>query len=593
MGQLDSGNAAWILTSASLVFLMTPGVAFFYGGMVRAKAVLNMMIMEAAALSVTMIMWVLWGWSIAYAGTSVGGIFGDPATGFLLKDTMVSDKGVFTSAALNGNNYPVSVDVAFQSAFAMITVALICGAIAERVKYSTWMIFVALWITFDYAPLAHMVWNGGLLSADGAISQAIGAAAHDFAGGTVVHINAAVAALVIVLIIGKRKGFGTQPFRPHNVPFVMLGAFLLWFGWFGFNGGQTLSLTGEQTILKAASIFFTTNIAAAAGTTTAMVTTWIRYGKPDVSMTLDGSLAALVAITAGCDVVSVPGAFVIGALAGSVTVFLIEFIDQKMRIDDPVGAIAAHGGCGALGTLLTGLFSVQDGLFYTGEIRLFLVQLAGIVAMGLFVFVAMTLVFRILQATIGLRVSAAEEINGLDFKENGLVPAYELDRSDDLEDLSQALKAGEAPEEAQEIPLDQAIPDSVMASPQPVGGHALYNVTIITDEKRFETLKDAMEAIGITGMTITRALGFGIEKGRTEFYRGAKVSAKLLPKVRVEMVVSKVSPRTIIETAKKVLYTGNYGDGKVFVSAIDNAVKIRTGEEGYDALQDYPVVQKK
>ena len=238
MGQLDSGNAAWILTSASLVFLMTPGVAFFYGGMVRAKAVLNMMIMEAAALSVTMIMWVLWGWSIAYAGTSVGGIFGDPATGFLLKDTMVSDKGVFTSAALNGNNYPVSVDVAFQSAFAMITVALICGAIAERVKYSTWMIFVALWITFDYAPLAHMVWNGGLLSADGAISQAIGAAAHDFAGGTVVHINAAVAALVIVLIIGKRKGFGTQPFRPHNVPFVMLGAFLLWFGWFGFNAGS-------------------------------------------------------------------------------------------------------------------------------------------------------------------------------------------------------------------------------------------------------------------------------------------------------------------------------------------------------------------
>ena len=206
MGQLDSGNAAWILTSASLVFLMTPGVAFFYGGMVRAKAVLNMMIMEAAALSVTMIMWVLWGWSIAYAGTSVGGIFGDPATGFLLKDTMVSDKGVFTSAALNGNNYPVSVDVAFQSAFAMITVALICGAIAERVKYSTWMIFVALWITFDYAPLAHMVWNGGLLSADGAISQAIGAAAHDFAGGTVVHINAAVAALVIVLIIGMTVG---------------------------------------------------------------------------------------------------------------------------------------------------------------------------------------------------------------------------------------------------------------------------------------------------------------------------------------------------------------------------------------------------
>ena len=317
MGQLDSGNAAWILTSASLVFLMTPGVAFFYGGMVRAKAVLNMMIMEAAALSVTMIMWVLWGWSIAYAGTSVGGIFGDPATGFLLKDTMVSDKGVFTSAALNGNNYPVSVDVAFQSAFAMITVALICGAIAERVKYSTWMIFVALWITFDYAPLAHMVWNGGLLSADGAISQAIGAAAHDFAGGTVVHINAAVAALVIVLIIGKRKGFGTQPFRPHNVPFVMLGAFLLWFGWFGFNGASTVCATGDDALVSMGAIFITTNMAAAAAATATMIYTWIRYGKPDVSMTLNGVLAGLVAITAGCDMVSPAGALIIGLIAGA------------------------------------------------------------------------------------------------------------------------------------------------------------------------------------------------------------------------------------------------------------------------------------
>lgn len=216
MGAIDSGNTAWILTSASLVFLMTPGVAFFYGGMVRAKAVLNMLMLEAAALSVTMIIWTLWGWSIAYAGSDIGGIFGDPASGFLLKDSMVAQDGVFTATGLNGNNYPVSVDVAFQVAFAMITVGLICGAIAERVKYSTWMIFVALWVTFDYAPMAHMVWNGGLLSADGAISKAIGAAAHDFAGGTVVHINAAVAALIIVLIIGKRKGFGTQPFRPHN-----------------------------------------------------------------------------------------------------------------------------------------------------------------------------------------------------------------------------------------------------------------------------------------------------------------------------------------------------------------------------------------
>lgn len=314
MGQLDSGNAAWILTSASLVFLMTPGVAFFYGGMVRAKAVLNMMIMEAAALSVTMIMWVLWGWSIAYAGSSVGGIFGDPATGFLLKDTMVADDGVFGSAALNSNNYPVSVDVAFQSAFAMITVALICGAIAERVKYSTWMIFVALWITFDYAPLAHMVWNGGLLSADGAISQAIGAAAHDFAGGTVVHINAAVAALVIVLIIGKRKGFGTQPFRPHNVPFVMLGAFLLWFGWFGFNAGSAFAADGT-----AGYAWVSTSAATAAAMLTWGFTEKIRTGHYTAMGAASGIVAGLVAITPAADVVSPLWAIVLGGIAGVLT----------------------------------------------------------------------------------------------------------------------------------------------------------------------------------------------------------------------------------------------------------------------------------
>ena len=335
MGQLDSGNAAWILTSASLVFLMTPGVAFFYGGMVRAKAVLNMMIMEAAALSVTMIMWVLWGWSIAYAGTSVGGIFGDPATGFLLKDTMVSDKGVFTSAALNGNNYPVSVDVAFQSAFAMITVALICGAIAERVKYSTWMIFVALWITFDYAPLAHMVWNGGLLSADGAISQAIGAAAHDFAGGTVVHINAAVAALVIVLIIGKRKGFGTQPFRPHNVPFVMLGAFLLWFGWFGFNAGSAFAANGT-----AGYAWVSTSAATAAAMLSWGFTEKIRTGHYTAMGAASGIVAGLVAITPAADVVSPLWAIVLGAIAGVLTCLACG-LKFKLGYDDSLASSAS------------------------------------------------------------------------------------------------------------------------------------------------------------------------------------------------------------------------------------------------------------
>ena len=419
MGQLDSGNAAWILTSASLVFLMTPGVAFFYGGMVRAKAVLNMMIMEAAALSVTMVIWVLWGWSIAYAGTSVGGVFGDPATGFLLKDSMVSDGGVFTSASLNSNNYPVSVDVAFQSAFAMITVALICGAIAERVKYSTWMIFVALWITFDYAPLAHMVWNGGLLSADGAISQAIGAAAHDFAGGTVVHINAAVAALVIVLIIGKRKGFGTQPFRPHNVPFVMLGAFLLWFGWFGFNPGSQLAAATTDDARAISHVFLTTNLAACAGGFFALAVSWMKYGKPSLSLTLNGILAGLVGITAGCDMVSPFGSVIIGTICGILMIYSVEFIDRTLKIDDPVGASSVHGVCGFTGTILTGLFSTSEGLFYGAGWSFLGAQVFGALVVGAWAAGMGFIIFKGLDKIHGLRVSKRVEEEGLDIYEHG------------------------------------------------------------------------------------------------------------------------------------------------------------------------------
>lgn len=569
-------DTLWILMAAVLVFFMQPGFAMLEAGLTRAKNAGNIVMKNFMDFALATLVFWLAGFGLMF-GHDLSGLIGVP--------DFFAQQVDFTA----GTPYPDLAFLLFQTVLCAVTTAIVSGAIAERTKFSSYCLVTIIISLIIYPVAGHWVWGGGWLGALGF---------HDFAGASVVSLTGGICALTGAKALGPRIGKYNQDgavnaIPGHSLPLACLGMFILWFGWFGFNGGQTLSLSGEQTLLKAAAIFFITNIAAAAGTTAAMVTTWIRYGKPDVSMTLDGCLAALVAITAGCDIVSVPGAFFIGAIAGVVVVFLIEFIDQKLRIDDPIGAIAAHGGCGALGTILTGLFSVKDGLLYTGDTHLLLVQIAGVAAIGLFVFVAMTLVFRILQATIGLRVSAAEEINGLDFKENGLVPAYGLDRSDSLENLSEALKAGEAPQGAKEIPLDQVIPDSVMASPQPVGGHAMYNVTIITDEKRFETLKDAMEAIGITGMTITRALGFGIEKGRTEFYRGAKVSAKLLPKVRVEMVVSKVSPRTIIETAKKVLYTGNYGDGKVFVSAIDNAVKIRTGEEGYDALQDYPVAVKK
>ena len=395
MGAIDSGNTAWILTSASLVFLMTPGVAFFYGGMVRAKAVLNMLMLEAAALSVTMIIWTLWGWSIAYAGSDIGGIFGDPASGFLLKDSMVAQDGVFTATGLNGNNYPVSVDVAFQVAFAMITVGLICGAIAERVKYSTWMIFVALWVTFDYAPMAHMVWNGGLLSADGAISKAIGAAAHDFAGGTVVHINAAVAALIIVLIIGKRKGFGTQPFRPHNVPFVMLGAFLLWFGWFGFNAGS-----------------------ASAAMLSWGFTEKIRSGHYTAMGAASGMVAGLVAITPAADVVSPLWAIVMGAIAGVLTCLACG-LKFKFGYDDSLDVVGVHGVGGFTGTILIGFFGEGTGLLAGGDWKQLVVQLVIALVAILYSAVITAIIAFALEKTIGWRVTEAQEVGGIDLADQG------------------------------------------------------------------------------------------------------------------------------------------------------------------------------
>lgn len=413
MGQLDSGNAAWILTCASLVFLMTPGVALFYGGMVRAKAVLNMLIMEAAALSVTMVIWALWGWSIAYAGNSVGGIFGDPATGFLLRDTMVVEDGVYTSSAINGNNYPVSVDVAFQAAFAMITVALICGAIAERVKYSTWMIFVALWVTFDYAPMAHMVWNGGLLSADGPISQALGAAAHDFAGGTVVHINAAMAALVIVLIIGKRKGFGTEPMRPHNVPFVMLGAFLLWFGWFGFNAGSAFAANGT-----AGYAWVSTSLAAAGAMLGWGFTEKIRTGHYTAMGAASGIVAGLVAITPGADVVSPLWSIVLGLVAGIVTCLACG-LKYKLGYDDSLDVVGVHGVGGLIGTVALGLIMEGTGLFYSGSFRQLGVQVIIAIVAIVYSGVITTIIAFALEKTVGWRVTPAQEVAGIDMADQG------------------------------------------------------------------------------------------------------------------------------------------------------------------------------
>ncbi len=571
----SAADTTWVLLGAILVFFMQPGFAMVETGLTRAKNAGNIVMKNFMDFSLgTIVFWFV-GFGLMF-GEDIGGIIGAPD--FFVKNYDTGDAG-----------YPPLVFLFFQTVFCATAATIVSGAMAERTKFSAYCAYSVLISLVIYPISGHWIWGGGWLAEMGF---------HDFAGSTCVHMVGGVCALVGAWILGPRigkynKDGSANAIQGHSITLACLGMFILWMGWFGFNGGSSVSMTGDDTILSVASIMVTTNMAAAVGAVAAMALTWVKYGKPDVSMTLNGALAGLVAITAGTDVVSVPGAFAIGLIAGLTIVYAIEFIDQKLKIDDPVGAIAAHGVCGALGTILTGVFAVEDGLLYTGNADFLLIQIIGVVSVAAYVFVVMNIVFRAINATIGLRVTPEEEINGLDFEEHGLVSAY-ADFMMAPETATAAIEAGKAPADAVEVPLAKKEEvEKIVPKELPADGHRLYCVTIITSDKRFEILKASMEAIGITGMTVTKALGYGLEKGQTQMYRGAAVSAKLLPKIRIDIVVSKISPRTVIEVAKKALYTGKYGDGKVFVSTIDNAVKIRTGEEGYDALQDFPVEEEK
>ncbi len=571
----SAADTTWVLLGAILVFFMQPGFAMVETGLTRAKNAGNIVMKNFMDFSLgTIVFWFV-GFGLMF-GEDIGGIIGAPD--FFVKNYDTGDAG-----------YPPLVFLFFQTVFCATAATIVSGAMAERTKFSAYCAYSILISLVIYPISGHWIWGGGWLAEMGF---------HDFAGSTCVHMVGGVCALVGAWILGPRigkynKDGSANAIQGHSITLACLGMFILWMGWFGFNGGSSVSMTGDDTILSVASIMVTTNMAAAVGAVAAMTLTWVKYGKPDVSMTLNGALAGLVAITAGTDVVSVPGAFAIGLIAGLTIVYAIEFIDQKLKIDDPVGAIAAHGVCGALGTILTGVFAVEDGLLYTGNADFLLIQIIGVVSVAAYVFVVMNIVFRVIKATIGLRVTPEEEINGLDFEEHGLVSAY-ADFMMAPETATAAIEAGKAPADAVEVPLAKKEEvEKIVPKELPADGHRLYCVTIITSDKRFEILKASMEAIGITGMTVTKALGYGLEKGQTQMYRGAAVSAKLLPKIRIDIVVSKISPRTVIEVAKKALYTGKYGDGKVFVSTIDNAVKIRTGEEGYDALQDFPVEEEK
>ncbi len=404
--ELDTGMTAWILTSASLVLLMTPGLAFFYGGMSRAKSVLNMMMMSFGVMGVVGVIYVLWGWSMSYADQSIGGIFGNPFEQFGLSGAITDASGAYVMS----DGLPVIVDVGFQVTFAIITTALISGALAERVKFSTWLVFAGLWVTFSYFPMAHMVWGGGLLSGDGpfaAIAEPI-----DFAGGTVVHINAGVAALVLALVIGTRKGFGSEPMRPHNLPFVMLGAALLWFGWFGFNAGSAYNADG-----LAGLAWVNTTTATAAAMLGWLLVEKLRDGHATSLGAASGIVAGLVAITPAAGALSPVGAIALGAIAGAACAFAVG-LKYKLGFDDSLDVVGVHLVGGLVGTVLIGFLATEGGLLYGGGISLLIVQILIALAAVIFSGVVTFVIASALKATMGWRIGENEEITGIDSAEH-------------------------------------------------------------------------------------------------------------------------------------------------------------------------------
>ena len=564
-------DVGWTLIAAALVFFMQAGFAMVETGFTRAKNAGNIIMKNLMDFSLgTPIFWLV-GFGIMFG--TMNGFFGGLD---FLADGVVGE----------GYNWTTLI---FQTVFCATAATIVSGSMAERTKFSAYCIYSMVISAIVYPISGHWIWGGGWLAEMGF---------HDFAGSTAVHMVGGVAALIGAAILGPRigkytKGGKARAIPGHSLTLGALGVFILWFCWFGFNGGSTVALSGEGAEV-AARVFVTTNMAAAVATVTVMCITWIRYKKPDVSMTLNGSLAGLVAITAGCDTVTPFGAAVIGIIAGFVVVFGIEFVDQKLKVDDPVGAVGVHGLCGATGTIMVGLFGYYAygstevapvGLFYGGGVHALGVQALGMVAGIAWVGVTMTIVFQIIKHTIGLRVTEAEEIMGLDKPEHGLSSAY----ADFMPFVPNVLGTKAAEQQASmldtiPVAVEKAVPVTKVTTEG--GEHKLTKVVIVTKQSKFEVLKEALGAIGVSGMTVTNVIGCGVQKGAAEYYRGAEVDVTLLPKIKMEVVVSKVPVDTVVDTVKKVLYTGHIGDGKIFVYNVENVIKVRTGAEGFDALQD-------
>lgn len=561
----------WFLIGAALVFFMQAGFAMVETGFTRAKNAGNIIMKNLMDFCIGTVVFVLLGFSLMMAEDYVLGIFGVPNLEIL------TDFGAF----LKGGNAPSFV---FNLVFCATAATIVSGSMAERTKFVSYCIYSGVISLFVYPIEAGWVWNS-----QGWLAQL---GFHDFAGSAAIHSVGGITALIGAIMVGPRLGKYVKDkagkvkkvnaIPGHSITLGALGCFILWFGWYGFNGAAAWD--GNSL----ASIFVTTTIAPAVATCTTMLYTWFKNGKPDVSMCLNGSLAGLVGVTAGCDAVDALGSAIIGIVSGILVVVVVEVLDLKLHIDDPVGAVGVHLANGVWGTLAVGLLANPDapagleGLFYTGSFKLLGIQTLGIIAILAWTAVTMTLTFFIIKKTVGLRVSKEEEIKGLDSTEHGLPSAYA-----DFVPAVESLNYGydEAVAVTGDIPVAEAVPVKKMPTFDD-GTPKLTKVEIICKESRFETLKVAMMDIGITGMTVSHVLGCGVQKGKPEYYRGVQVEANLLPKIQVDIVVSKVPVRSVIDTAKKVLYTGHIGDGKIFVYDVENVVKVRTGEEGYDALQD-------
>lgn len=576
----DEIFSVWFLIGAALVFWMQAGFAMVETGFTRAKNAGNIIMKNLMDFCIGTVVFILIGFSF---------LLGEDFLGFIGKPGF----DIFTSYS----NFDWSSFV-FNLVFCATTATIVSGAMAERTKFLSYCIYSAIISALIYPIEAHWIWGGGWLADLGF---------HDFAGSCAIHMVGGLSALIGAKMLGPRIGkfnknkdgkvTKVNAFPGHNLTIGALGVFILWLGWYGFNGAAATSVG------QLGSIFLTTTVAPSVATVTCMIFTWLKYGKPDVSMCLNASLAGLVAITASCDCTDALGSVIIGIVAGLLVVFGVWFLDYKLRVDDPVGAVAVHFFNGIWGTFAVGLFATPTapgyslvnaggkqlkGLFYGGGFELLGLQSLGILTVAAWTAVTITLSFLLIKVTVGLRVSEEEEIVGLDSMEHGLVSAYSgfsiMDVSNGMTmDVNENMSLGT--DEYTEA-SDSQKAAAVKVTEIPISSSGIYKVSIIAKLSRYEHLKTAMNDLGVTGMTVTQVMGCGIQKGAGEMYRGVEMDATLLPKVKVEVVVSKIPVKDVVEAAKRALYTGHIGDGKIFIYNVENVIKVRTGEEGYDALQD-------